>query len=104
MRRYLLGQLGEPDGQAIEDRILGGAPLFATLEEAEDDLIEDYLEGALAEDDRARFEGHFLASPRRQQSLACAEMLRNRHFQQLEGAEANAEVAAQGGAGGKAPP
>jgi hypothetical protein len=76
MRGYLLGQLGEDEQDRLEQRLLADADAFPALEAAQDDLIEDYLDGALEPADRAAFEAHFLAAPSHAESLACARLVR----------------------------
>jgi hypothetical protein len=78
LRRYLLGQLGEEDTERLDRRLLADGDAFAELEAVQDDLIEDYLDGALDPEERAAFEAHFLASPPHRQSLECARMIRER--------------------------
>jgi hypothetical protein len=78
LRRYLLGQLGEEDTERLDRRLLADGDAFAELEAAQDDLIEDYLDGTLDAEERAAFEAHFLASPLHQRSLECARMIRER--------------------------
>ena len=76
MRGYLLGQLGEKQQDRLEWRLLADADAFPDLEAAQDELIEDYLNGALGPADRAAFEAHFLAAPSHAESLACARLVR----------------------------
>ena len=76
MRRYLLGQLEEEELDRLERRLLAEDEAFAGLDAAQDDLIEDYLDGTLGAADRAAFEAHFLAAPAHAESLACARLVR----------------------------
>jgi hypothetical protein len=76
MRPYLLGRLGEEAQDRLERRLLADADAIDALEAAQDDLIEDYLDGALEPADRAAFEAHFLAAPSHAESLACARLVR----------------------------
>jgi len=78
LRRYLLGQLGEEDMERVDRQILAEAEAMAALESAEDELIEDYLDGSLDGAERAAFEEHFLASPSHRQSLELARLIRDR--------------------------
>jgi hypothetical protein len=75
LRRYLLGELLEPEQTAIDAELWAHGDATALLGAAEDDLIDDYVAGRLAPDERSRFEGFFLSSPRRKQRLAFARSL-----------------------------
>jgi len=71
-RRYLLGQLSEPEQIAIDDRLLLDDAYFQRLEMIEDELIDDYISGTLSESDRQAFSSHFLAAPERRKKLEFA--------------------------------
>ncbi len=73
--RYLLGALPEEEQEALEQRYFTEPVLLAELEAAADELIQEYLSGALAGEDRIRFESHFLASPRQQERLRFMQAL-----------------------------
>lgn len=60
--RYLLDELPEADREAFEDEYFGDEELYGELLAAEDDLIDRYCEGALAEEQAARFEQRYLAT------------------------------------------
>jgi hypothetical protein len=66
---YLLGALPEAEREAVEEGLFDEDPFHEELRAAIDDLIHDYLTGALSDEDRRRFETHFLASPLRRQSF-----------------------------------
>ncbi|MBO0721021.1 MAG: zf-HC2 domain-containing protein [Blastocatellia bacterium] len=59
---YLLGELSEVDQFALEERYIADSEFYTLLCEVEDDLIDDYVRGALTPDERQRFEGHYLPS------------------------------------------
>jgi hypothetical protein len=67
---YLLGTLPEGDRAALEDRLFVDEALDEELLATTDDLIQEYLEGRLSEDERRRFETHFLTSPDHRDRLA----------------------------------
>jgi hypothetical protein len=73
--RFLLGDLRESDRAAIEERLFSDASLRDALESATDDLIEDYLAGALSAADRSAFEAHFLAAERHRRRLRVVRLL-----------------------------
>ena len=76
LRRYLLGRLEEEETERVDRQILTEEQALEALEEAEDDLIEDYLDGSLDPEERAAFEDHFLAASAHRQSLDCARIVR----------------------------
>lgn len=43
---------------------------------AEDELIDEYLDGSLSEQEREKFEQHFLATTERREKLSFAKALR----------------------------
>lgn len=66
---YLLGGLPEEERARTEERLFVDDDLHEDLRATADDLIHTYLDGALSQDDRVRFETHFLASARWRQRL-----------------------------------
>jgi hypothetical protein len=64
LRRYLLGRATDEEASAIEEAYFNDDETVDRIALAEDEMIEEYLEGALAADDRERFERVYLASPR----------------------------------------
>jgi hypothetical protein len=67
---YLLGALSEDQRVVLENRLFGEEGLDDELLASTDDLIHEYLQGTLGEDERRRFETHFLASPEHRDRLA----------------------------------
>lgn len=76
IKQYLLGQLGDDVLPEIEKGFLIEDQAFEELLAVEADLIDEYLSGALTEDERARFEQHCLATPEGRQNLRFARALR----------------------------
>ncbi len=62
-RRYLLGAASEQECAVIEQEYLQHEEALERIAAAEDDLIEDYLEGRLGAVDRERFERWYLSTP-----------------------------------------
>jgi hypothetical protein len=62
-REYLLGRLGEGEAERLRDRLLTDDQLFAEVEEAEADLLDDYARGELTAEERAGLEEGLLATP-----------------------------------------
>lgn len=56
LRRYLLGQLSQPEAEAIEAAYFADQGLVARLDDVDDDLARAYLAEALSPADRAAFE------------------------------------------------
>ena len=77
MVQYLLGELQDEEELArFEQRLLADEKLYEELLIAEDELMEAYLCGELSAADKARFEEHFLASPRRRERVENLRALR----------------------------
>ncbi len=75
MVRYLLGELSEEEGAQLEDEYFARDDFFEQLLAAEDDLIDSYVCGELSANKRARFEKHFLSTPRRRERVEFARGL-----------------------------
>ncbi len=76
IKRHLLGDLTPEELQQVEVRLLDDEEFAAQVQLVEEELIEDYLAGALPPPERARCEAHFLAAPHRQRKLALGRALR----------------------------
>lgn len=77
-RDYLLGTLNETESIAAEQQYFADGALLAAYEQAEDELIEDYLSGKLDATQRTKFETHYLASPFRRERYEIMRALRQR--------------------------
>lgn len=75
IRRYLLGQLPQPERSAFEEQYSADENAFEELTEVENDLIDDYVRGALSGEDRAQFLNYFLITPNRHKRVAFARSL-----------------------------
>jgi hypothetical protein len=76
MRRFLLGELGEEEREELEQLVLAEDETRDRLLMAEDDLIEEYLEGSLQGDEREKFLLQFLSIPHQRDKLRVAKSLR----------------------------
>jgi CHAT domain-containing protein len=76
LRKYLLGELSEPDQQAFEGRLLTDDELYDLLLAEEDELVDDYLGGELSERECEAFNSYFLSTPERQRKLSFGEALK----------------------------
>lgn len=74
LRAYLLGRLeNERDAEALDERLLTDDEFFEELSFQEDELVEDYLDDLLTDDERDAFERHFLVSDERREKLKFAK-------------------------------
>jgi hypothetical protein len=69
LRRYFLGELPGHKHRLIEKSFFEDDRLFDRLLSTEEQLIADYVRGALPERERLRFESYFLATPQRRQRV-----------------------------------
>lgn len=76
IRSYLLGTLADAPRERIEDTLLIGDEGLVRLEMAEEDLIEEFLDGELDSEQRALFESHFLCTSARKEKLAYLRAIR----------------------------
>jgi hypothetical protein len=74
--RYLLGLAREDECEEVETAYLSDEGEWERIEAAEDELIEDYLDGRLELEERHGFEEHFLNSRQRREKLHFARTLR----------------------------
>lgn len=74
-KQYLLGALSEADQQAFERALLAAPEQVEALEFAEQELIDEYLQGRLTSSERTRFTDYFLVAPTRKQQLLVAQTL-----------------------------
>ena len=83
--RYLLGKLGEDEAEAVAERFFASDEWFAEVEDAENVLVETYLDEGLTADDRQRFESRFLSSPPLRERVELERALRLRALGQRRG-------------------
>lgn len=76
IRRYLLGSAPEAELTELEERILSDDNFYEELLIAEDELIDQYLLGALSGPERNGFVSHFLITDERQEKLRFSTTLR----------------------------
>jgi tetratricopeptide (TPR) repeat protein len=93
LRKYLLGELNEAEQQTLEERLLTDGELLDLLLVAEDELIDDYLSGAISASERGRFDGFFLSTPERRRKLSFAMAFRR--YVTTEVIEAASQVVAR---------
>lgn len=69
IKQYLLGNLTPDEAREMDLRIISGASLEDELLAAEDDLMDDYLDGILSPADAELFRRNFLVSDERRAAL-----------------------------------
>jgi len=73
--RYFLGVASATEREEIEARYFASDSEIETLLRAEDEVIDDYVRGALNTSERVLFEENFLCTPARRQRLEFTESL-----------------------------
>lgn len=76
IRRYLLGEARDEEQEQTEQRLLTDGEYFQDFLRLEEDLIDEYVGGALNEQDQERFENYFIKAPERRESVEFAKALR----------------------------
>jgi hypothetical protein len=75
-RRFLLGSALEHDNEEIGVRLIADAYFAERLDHAENELVEDYLDGLLSVEETRLFRENFLISPERLELLREVRLLR----------------------------
>ncbi len=80
IRDYLLGRLDDQPGTEgkLSEQILLDDDLAETVDAIADEIIEDYLDGALDADDKKAVEEYFLRPPERRKKLEFERFLRRK--------------------------
>jgi tetratricopeptide (TPR) repeat protein len=73
--RYLLGELDPNEELKVEERLIADENYLEQLGVVEDELIDIYTRGDLGEQEREKFERHFLVTPERSSKLYLAQAL-----------------------------
>lgn len=73
IRDYLLLQATALDQELIELRLLTDEAFAAHVKMIEDEMVDDYAFGRLGQQERERFESHFLTTPGRKLNLKFAQ-------------------------------
>jgi hypothetical protein len=80
---YLLGQLSEAEQEELEQNYFNDNDTFIQLVEAEEDLINDYLQNLLPRRQRRLFERHYLTIPGKQRKVEFIQLLNQSEARQL---------------------
>jgi hypothetical protein len=75
-RRFLLGAVDDSEREQIESLFIIDPETEQTILIAEDELVEDYLEGSLSPSDSAKFLEQYAKVPRQQRRLRIAASIR----------------------------
>ncbi|HEY6251021.1 MAG TPA: hypothetical protein VI685_13755 [Candidatus Angelobacter sp.] len=76
LRQYLLGILPELQCDEIEQRLLTDNDFARTIELIEDEIVDDYLDGALSRSDKRLAVRHFFQAPEHRSKLHFGRLLR----------------------------
>jgi hypothetical protein len=74
-RAYLLGLLPDDEAARLEEEYFADAPAFEAMLAAEDELVDDYVAGALSETDRRAFEQRTSERPELARRLGARQAL-----------------------------
>jgi CHAT domain-containing protein len=77
IREYLLGRLADEDREEFEQRFFADEELFDKLPTAEEELIDDFLNGTLSQDEVDLFQKNFLIGSKREQQLRIGKAWRD---------------------------
>ena len=75
LRKYLTGDLPEPEALKIETEFLSNDEAFEQLNEIENDLIDEYVRGELPASERSLFEKNYLTTPLHRQRVLLSQNL-----------------------------
>jgi hypothetical protein len=73
LEHYLLGLLSEEETQRVDELSIVDGGVAWRLRAVENDLVDAYVRGELAEDSMRLFAAHYLLSPRRREKVLFAE-------------------------------
>lgn len=78
--KYFLGDLSEIERAAIEERLFTDENFGQYVEDAENDLIDEFVRGELSARETQLFSLNFLVSERRREKVRVAQVLRDELF------------------------
>jgi len=85
IRRYLLQDLAEDERRSVEEKMMADNAFFEEITFAEDELVSEYISGALKGVERQRFEQSFLTTPQGRLDVNFNEAFRT-HIPKVAGA------------------
>jgi hypothetical protein len=77
IRQYLLGTLSPERAAELEERLLIDSEVYEELLIAEDELIDQFIEGRMSPAEREEVETHFLRAPERKKQLSFSRTLKS---------------------------
>ena len=77
MRQYFLGSLTQEESDAIDLRIISDPEFGSAVVAAETELVEDYLDGRLTDEESALFDENYLITPERRKNVQAVIALRS---------------------------
>ncbi len=75
LMKYLLGDISEAQREAIEQQLLADDDFEEQISRLESELADDYVQGKLSDNEKQRFEDHFLRSEEGREQTAFAAMM-----------------------------
>jgi hypothetical protein len=78
MRRYLLGELSEPEQSALEEKYFADPAVFNQILKTESELVDGYVRDHLSKETRAQFEQSYMVHPARRERVNFAVALATR--------------------------
>ena len=78
IRQYLLGSANEKKQAKFEEQLLTGALPAEEMAQVEDEVVYEYMSGALSKREREWFESHYLATPEHRHKLIFFRALKKR--------------------------
>ena len=79
LKRYLLGALGREEKRRVENQLVDDEEFFVRMRIIEEELIDDYVSGALSRDEAEKFEKHFLSTAERKRALQLSAAMKASH-------------------------
>ncbi len=76
LRRYLLGLLGDTEAETLEEAYFARPDVLERVRGVEDDILDDHAAGRLEGDEKAAFEGRYLAAAPLRERVVAARALR----------------------------
>lgn len=77
LKNYFLGNLSSPEVEEIELEIISNPEIEDQIHQAEEDLIEDYLENSLTADELKKFQNNYLITNERHLKVKLIKELKN---------------------------
>lgn len=76
LRKYILGALNEAQAEEIEELLVSDEECLLNLEITEDEIIQDFVDGRLSEEEEKAFHENFIITDERRKQINFARALR----------------------------